>query len=118
MATPLALVWELIAEDKASGVFRKVGAEAKVAAKETSTMGASMAKAGTLIGAAAIGIAAVSTKMAIDFQESTTKLVTGAGESEHAIEEVRKGILDMAGAVGTMPEELSKGMFLIESAGF
>lgn len=118
MAAPLALVWDLIAKDSASGVFRKVGAEAKVAAKETATMNESMAKAGTLIAAAGIGIAAVSTKMAIDFQESTTKLVTGAGESEDAIESVRKGILDMAGSVGTMPEELSKGMFLIESAGF
>lgn len=118
MATPLALVWDLIAVDKASGVFKRVGAAAEGSAAKTATMGPALAKAGGMIALAGVGVAAVSTKMAIDFQDSTTKLVTGAGESETALAKVRQGILDMAGAVGTGPKQLSEGMYLIESAGF
>lgn len=86
---------------------------------------AGLAKAGMIaaaavaaIGVAVIAVGAVTAKMAMDFQESTTQLVTGAGESEAQIDNVRKGILAMAGSVGTMPEELSKGMYLIGSAGY
>ena len=71
---------------------------------------------GAVAGVAAIGVA--STKMAMDFQDSTTQLVTGAGESESAIASVRKGILAMAGSVGTAPQDLAKGMYMIESAGY
>ena len=71
---------------------------------------------GAVAGLATVAVA--STKMAMDFQDSTTQLVTGAGESESAIAGVRKGILDMAGAVGTAPEQLSKGLYMIESAGY
>src|SRR5262245_1467750 len=63
-----------------------------------------MAKAGGLAlaaiagGAAAAGVVAV--KMAGDFQESMTSLVTGAGESEKNIKKVANGILAMAPKVG------------------
>jgi TP901 family phage tail tape measure protein len=68
------------------------------------------------VGMLAAGAAA--TALAMNFQDATTKLITGAGETEKNIEGVRKGILNMAGAVGTMPAELAKGMYLIESAGY
>lgn len=72
--------------------------------------------AGLGIATVAIGIEA--TKAAASYQTLTTQIVTGAGESQANIELVRKGILSMAGAVGTMPDELAKGMYLIESAGY
>jgi TP901 family phage tail tape measure protein len=106
----------------------KVGeAKAELAGLESSGNShmAGLAKAGQIaavgvaaIGVTAIAVGAIAVKMASSFQESTTQLVTGAGESEAQIEKVRAGILAMAGAVGTMPEELSKGMYLIESAGY
>ena len=65
-----------------------------------------------------VGVAAVSIKMAGDFQSSMTELVTGAGESKSAIAGVSKGLLDMAGQVGFSAEALAKGMFMVESAGF
>jgi TP901 family phage tail tape measure protein len=68
-------------------------------------------------GAAVVGGAAA-IKMATDFQQSQTLLVTGAGESKSALAGVTAGILQMASAVGQTPLELSKGMFLIESAGY
>ncbi|HEV8065124.1 MAG TPA: phage tail tape measure protein, partial [Acidimicrobiales bacterium] len=67
-------------------------------------------------GFAAAGVASV--KMASDFQSAMTQLVTGAGESQKNIAMVSQGILAMAGAVGQTPEDLAKGMFLIESAGY
>jgi TP901 family phage tail tape measure protein len=118
MATPLALVWDLIAHDNASAAFTRVGAAAGAASKETAGLGAGFAKMGGIIALAGVAVAAVTVKMATDFQESTTRLVTGAGESEKSIGMVRTGILDMAKSVGTMPEALSKGMYLIESAGY
>lgn len=67
---------------------------------------------------ALLAVGAGSAKLAVDFQDSTTKLVTGAGESEEAIGKVKQGLLDMAPAVGIGPDALAKGMFLVESAGF
>ncbi|HEY5474661.1 MAG TPA: phage tail tape measure protein, partial [Candidatus Limnocylindrales bacterium] len=82
--------------------------------------GAAFAKAfaPVAIAAAVIGIGVATTKMAADYQSATTLLVTGAGESESAIGQVRQGLLDMAPAVGMGPTALAKAMFLVESAGF
>jgi TP901 family phage tail tape measure protein len=71
---------------------------------------------------AAVGIAAgvaggVSAKMAGDFQQSMTQLVTGAGEAQSNIQMVSDGILNMAPAVGTSTKDLAAGMYMIESAG-
>jgi TP901 family phage tail tape measure protein len=73
-----------------------------------------------IIGLAAViaGVGVVSLKMAGDFQQATTQLVTGAGESNSALESVRAGILKMAPEVGQMPIDLAKGLFMIESAGY
>jgi TP901 family phage tail tape measure protein len=75
-------------------------------------------KASTAIVGAGIAAAAVSVKMAANFQAALTTLVTGAGESEKNIEMVKKGILSMAGVVGQTPKALAEGMYLIESAGY
>ncbi|HWZ65635.1 MAG TPA: phage tail tape measure protein [Patescibacteria group bacterium] len=53
-----------------------------------------------------------------DFQASLTQLVTGAGESESNIELVGKGMKEIAISTGTTLEQLGKGMYMIESAGF
>jgi TP901 family phage tail tape measure protein len=118
MAMPLALVWDLIANDNASATFRRVGTEAESAAAKTSTLGDAFVKGGAVIGIAAVAVAAVSVKMAAAFQTATTLLVTGAGESEKSIGMVRDGLLAMAPAVGMGPTALAKAMFMVESAGF
>jgi TP901 family phage tail tape measure protein len=118
MAMPLALIWDLIAVDNASAVFKKVSAEAGVASKATTGLGTAFLAAGAIIGVAAIGVGVVATKMAADFQDATTKLVTGAGESVKNIELVKEGLLAMAPAVGIGPTALAKAMFMVESAGY
>ncbi|MHB8611194.1 MAG: phage tail tape measure protein [Candidatus Dormibacteraceae bacterium] len=70
------------------------------------------------IAGAAIAGGAVAVKMAGDFQQSMTQLVTGAGESKANIGLVSKGILDMAGQVGVSAQDIASGMYTVESAGY
>lgn len=69
-------------------------------------------------GVALIGMGAVATKMAGDFKASMTQLVTGAGESKSNLALVSNGILDLATQTGMSTDQLSKGMFMVESASF
>ena len=71
---------------------------------------------GVIMGGLAVGVA--TTKMAADFQEKMTLLVTGAGEAEANIKMIHDGILSLAGEVGQAPKDLADGMYLIASAGF
>jgi hypothetical protein len=70
------------------------------------------------IGLAAGIVAGVSLKMAGDFEQSTNKLVTSAGESEGGLKTVRTGILNLAGEVGVSAKEMSDAMYKVESAGY
>ncbi|HUM06361.1 MAG TPA: phage tail tape measure protein [Terriglobales bacterium] len=81
-------------------------------------MGGTLDKMGKVSAAALVGIAVASVKMAGDFENSTTRLMTSAGESEKNIDMVRQGMLRMAGQVGMSAEDLSKGMYTVESAGY
>src|SRR6266542_1377309 len=80
-------------------------------------------KSGLKIGAVGIGALGVliagvglhASHLAGDFQAATTTLVTGAGESEDAIAQIRAGLLKMAPAVGQGPVALAKALFLVES---
>jgi TP901 family phage tail tape measure protein len=70
------------------------------------------------LGGGFIAVGGESLKMAANFQESMTQLVTGAGESEAGLKVVSQGILDMAGQVGESTSQLAQGMYMIESAGY
>ena len=74
--------------------------------------------AAVAVSAAVVGVGAVAVKMAADFQQAMTQLVTGAGESTANLQLVSNGILDMAGQVGESAQALASGMFMIESAGY
>lgn len=75
-------------------------------------------------GLLAVGVAAgaavfaeKSVQMAADFESSTNRLVTSAGETHAGLDVVRKGMLDMAGQVGDSAMSLSQAMYIIESGG-
>lgn len=72
----------------------------------------------TAVAGAAIAGGIAATKMAGDFQQGMTTLVTGAGESASNIKMVSNGILDLAIQTGTSTKQLTDGMYMIESAGF
>lgn len=87
-------------------------------AKSSGTMSTALKSAAVVgVGGLVVGMGE-SIKAAGDFQASQTRLVTTAGEDQKNLEMVSKGILDMAGQVGVSAEQLSKGMYTIESAGF
>jgi len=71
---------------------------------------------GVLLGAGAVAV--VSLKMAMDFETSMTRLVTGAGEARENVALLNKGFLELAGTVGSTPKALADGFYNIASAGF
>ena len=117
------IIATLIADTKEFNA-KIAGAEAKVKgfAGTTDAAGTKFTnfanKASTAIVGAGLAIGVASAKLAANFDEAMTQLVTGAGESQKNIELVKNGILDMAGAVGQTPKQLAAGMYLIESAGY
>jgi TP901 family phage tail tape measure protein len=138
------LVFRLLGVNEASKVFQEVRASAaetaasvdesnaamarsseETAAKQEEAAGAGeddkmLASAPLLLGiAAAAGlVGAKCVDMASKFQTGMTSLVTGAGESQKNMKLVSNGILNMAVATGTSTEQLTAGMYMIESAGF
>jgi TP901 family phage tail tape measure protein len=109
----------------------KVVGDTRDAEMKMATMGARMkafaaqaaaVHAGALItvGAiAAIGAAAViSAHQAADFQGQLVRLVTDAGESASNLDMVRQGILKMATDTGTATDQLTTGMYYVESGGY
>lgn len=81
--------------------------------KSMERTGASMSRNVTL---PIVAVAAASAKMAADFQASTEKLRTQAGATQAQVAKLRSGILDMATAVGTSPDQLSAGMYHVVSS--
>lgn len=75
-------------------------------------------KGALLVGAGAVLAGAGFVHMAADFETATNKLVTSAGESHHAIGEVRDGLLEMSSQVGVGAEDLAVAMYKVESAGY
>lgn len=69
-------------------------------------------------GAAIVGVGVQAVKMAGDFQSGITSLQTGAGESAANLKMVSDGILNLATQTGTSTQQLTSGMYMIESAGF
>lgn len=112
------------AEADAAAGMEALSAAMAGTAVETDAAAAGVAKAGGLmsqvmfgvkLGVAAAGVESI--KMAADFQSSTERLVTSAGEIQSNVNMVRSGILNMAGQVGYSAAELSKAMYTVESGG-
>lgn len=110
------LVFRLFGQDvNASASMRKLAVQGQKSAKSITQAFGKMPEYVTL---GAVAAAAGAVAMASSFQEATTQLVTGAGESEKNLGKVRQGLLDMAPAVGIGPTALAKAMFTVESAGY
>lgn len=93
-----------------------------LAADTSSSVGGLMSqygKLGALIGVALVvdmGVKGVQAASA--FQQSQERLVTTAGELQSNLTMVSNGILTMAGQVGYSAQDLSTGMYTVESAGY
>jgi phage-related protein len=123
MSTKMAAANErLIASTRAYGTeMAATGVKVDAAVAASSGAGAKLtafsgAMKGPGIAAGLVGVAVV--KMAADFETSTTRLVTSAGETEKSIGGVRQGILQLAGEVGVSAGNLSAAFYQIGSAGY
>ncbi len=119
----------LVLELRAHGaqMFSELGK----AKKEIATLnkegegGATMAQKAGAVGSAAykglalgaIGVAAVSIKSAMAFQQSTNLIHTAAGESAGNMQMVSDGILQVSTKTGESASQVSEGMYIVEKAG-
>lgn len=112
------LIFEIFAIDRASATFSKVGTEAEAMGSKAEKGAAMASKAflGAGVVMAALGIKSV--QMAAQFESSTQRFTTTAGESAKGLDMVRKGILEMAGQVGESSNTLAQAMYYVESGGF
>lgn len=102
--TDTAVIFDIIGRDRTSAAIAASGSAFNKFAL------------GLAAGAAFAGAKFVD--MAGNFQQGMTRLKTGAGEVDSNMHMVSEGILKMAGQVGESTQDLLKGMYLIESAGF
>lgn len=94
------------------------GKKAAAAGDEQEAASAKASKGLKLWGLAAVAGVAISVKMAGDFQQSMTRLVTSAGETKGNLGLVSQGILAMSVSTNTSTSQLASGMYQVESAGF
>jgi phage-related protein len=99
------------------GAETEMGAKAAAAGDEAESAGGKASKGLKLWGLAALAGVAISVKMAGDFQQSMTRLVTSAGETQGNLATVSQGILGMSSATDTSTSQLASGMYMVESAG-
>lgn len=85
---------------------------------QTNRVQRNLTNAGLLGAAGLAAIAVESVKTAATFDSSVTRLVTSANESTKNISMISNGMLDMAPKVGFTANELAKGMYQVESAGY
>lgn len=115
VASQIQAVVSVSGADKAKSDLEGVGG---VVNKMGGVLGGVLVGAAAAAGAAVIGFGIQSVKAAGDYQASLTSLVTGAGETQSNLQMVSDGILKIANQTGTSTQQLTDGMYMIESAGF
>ena len=91
------------------------------AAAKSEASGSRWAGMGEKVKMALLGVgvgAAAAVYEAGKYQDSTTHLVTDAGESAKALGMVQQGMLAVAAATGTSSADIVNGMYHVESAGY
>ena len=102
---------------KAKGELTGFAAEADASGKKASSSmnGIGIASLAVVGGVAAIGAASI--KSASDFQASMTLVQTQAGASAAEVQKMTTAVLGLAPTVGIGPDQLSAGLYHVESAG-
>lgn len=106
------------AKDDASKVFAQTGKNLQQGAAPANKATKDFQKLAKIGLGAIVAGSVLAVKSAATFQESLTQLVTGAGESQKNLALVSQGMLQLAVQTGTTTQQLSSGMYMIESAGF
>jgi hypothetical protein len=110
------LVFNLFGRDvNATASLRRVSA---VAEESSRGMKRSFGELPAMAALATAGVVGASVKMAADFQQASTRLVTDAGESARNLGKVKQGMLDISSSTGISAKDIAGGMYLVESAGY
>jgi TP901 family phage tail tape measure protein len=64
-----------------------------------------------------VGVGAIATKMALDYDDAFTKIAATSNASAKDIERWREQVLTLAGATAQAPKELADALFFLASAG-
>ena len=119
------LVFRLLGLNEASAAFKEVKRDAQETGKATEDANKSSGLfgigAGTALLAVGAGAAMAAVKcveMAAHFQTGMTQIVTGAGEAQKNMKMIESGVLSLAVSTGTSTQDLTNGLYHIESAGF
>lgn len=111
----------LTAEERATVGAKEQGVAQEETAAKTDAGAASSAGAAKHLGMMALAAGAVgvgSVDMAMKWDEASTQLVTGAGQSEAGLAAVKSGMLQVSSATATSSQQVQAGMYMIESAGY
>lgn len=92
----------------------KVGSSMKTAGAAVSGVGRKMT---TWVTLPIVGVGVASTKMAIDFDSSMSKIVGLVGIAKDKVDDMRQPIVDMASEFGVSADQAADAMFFITSAG-
>jgi TP901 family phage tail tape measure protein len=109
------MVYDILATDRASAVFDKVGGSAARAGTDVEAASGKMSKAlaavatGAAIGGAAFAVAAV--KMAADFNSQMLLIQTQAGGTAAEVKKMTPAILSLAGQTAQAPEALATSLY-------
>ena len=127
MAKPVTLVFrgdvaQLEAALKQAGLSAQVlDKQGESLGKRMHGVGASMTKVGGQIThnfSLPVGLAAAAaTKLAVDFEASTNKMISLVGISKEQVGQWSKELLDLGPSLGRAPEELSDALYFITSSG-
>lgn len=105
-----------------TGAIDKVGEHLAETQTKGQKFGTALSEAGKVAtlgiaaGAATIGVESL--KAAGNFQQSMSKLVTSGGETSKNLKGDMAGVLKLMGDTGTSADQLSAGLYTINSAGF
>lgn len=120
MGVTTDMVFRLLALDEASGVFKTVAGSADETGAAVDESNSKVGQASPLLLATAAAAAMVAAKcinMASVFQAGMETLVTGAGESQSNIKMLDSGVLSLSVSTATSTQQLTDGLYHIESAG-
>lgn len=100
--------------DQAKKTSQSAGRDWEALGKRTSDLGSSMTSRLTL---PLVGVGALATKMAGDFDSAFVQMQTLAGVSADEIDALKESVLDLAGETGKAPQELAEALYFIRSSG-
>lgn len=97
-------------------IFDIIGRDRTSAALGTTGSAFNKLAVGLAAGAAFAGDKMIN--MAANFQQSMTRVATGAGELQGNMKMVSEGVLNMSGEVGQSTQELTAALYTVESASY